>query len=212
MQQAEQLPRIFQANLARLFARVIQPALCDLPIHPEIVTGIAPTMDVFLDRCAQEVDNYTANEANKVYALVLVSLFERQFRMWATLSLVQEPTVNAEREPFLKLFDIVTSSAAVNLGRTSLRQTIKEAFEVSNVVRHGEGRALQRIQEIAPHLIDRSARTYIDLVAQDSPDSEWLHLDRQDVERYAAAAVQYWGLADRQAGSASASNFGLPAG
>jgi|SRR5665213_11922 len=212
MQQAEQLPRIFQANFARLFTRVIAPVLGGLTVHPELQTGLASTMDEYLDRCAQQVDNYTANEANKVYALVLVAMFERQFRLWAGLVLAQDPTINAKRDPFLKLFDMATTVATINLTKTSLRQTIEEVFEVGNVVRHGEGRALQRIQEIAPHLIDRSARTYIDLVAQDTPDSEWLHLGRHDIERYAGAGVQYWGLADKQPGSAMARDFGLPAG
>jgi len=212
MQQAEQLPRIFQANIARLFSRVIQPVLCDLTVHPELQTGLAPTMDVYLDRCAQQVDNYTANEANKVYALVLIALFERQFRLWAGLVIPPDAKIDTKREPFLRLFGTATTAAEVKIESTTLRTTIEEAFEVGNVVRHGEGRALLRIQDVAPHLIDRSARTYIDLVAQDTPDSEWLHLGRHDVERYAGAIVEYWGLADKQAAAAGASNFGLPAG
>lgn len=209
-QQVTQLPRIFQANLARLFTRVILPVLNGLPVHSALEIGLAPTMDAFLDRCAQQVDNYTANEANKVYTLVLIALFERQFRLWAELILANAPNINAKRDPFLKLFDAATVAAEIKLVDTALRQTIEEAFEVANVVRHGEGRALAKIKEIAPHLIDRSARTYIDLVAADTPDSEWLHLARTDVERYAGVTVQYWGLADKQWGSTTTINFGFP--
>jgi hypothetical protein len=76
MSQADQLPRIFQANAARLYERVIASAMESMPIHKTLLTGSAPTMDAFLDRCANQVDNYTANEANKIYALGRVDKFE----------------------------------------------------------------------------------------------------------------------------------------
>ncbi|WP_303522846.1 hypothetical protein, partial [Staphylococcus pasteuri_A] len=51
----DQLPRIFQANLARLFERVVQPAMEALPVHSSLESGEAATMDQFLVRAAAQV-------------------------------------------------------------------------------------------------------------------------------------------------------------
>lgn len=77
----DNLPRIFQANIDRLFQRVIYPGLQTLSIHAELRFGEASSMDEFLDRAKAQVDNYTANEGAKAYALVLAALFERQLRI-----------------------------------------------------------------------------------------------------------------------------------
>ena len=79
----DQLPRMFQANLGRLADRVILPGLQALPIHSLLETGVAPSLNAFLDRAAAQVDNYTANEAAKAYTLILAGLFERQLSLWA---------------------------------------------------------------------------------------------------------------------------------
>lgn len=39
--QNEQLPRVFQANLNRLFVRVIQPTMDALALHPALKRGEA---------------------------------------------------------------------------------------------------------------------------------------------------------------------------
>lgn len=50
----DQLPRIFQANLARLFDRVILPGLDALPVHPAFDQSDAATLNEALDRAAAE--------------------------------------------------------------------------------------------------------------------------------------------------------------
>lgn len=83
MQIKDQLPRIFQANVARLFERVVQPPKGALPVHSSLEGGEAATMDQFLDHAAAQVDNYTANEAAKAFTLTLAAIFERQLSIWA---------------------------------------------------------------------------------------------------------------------------------
>ena len=73
MNAKDQLPRVFQANADRFFQRVILATLDQLPMHRTLVVGEASTMDEFLDRCTAQVDNYTANEAAKAFALTLGS-------------------------------------------------------------------------------------------------------------------------------------------
>lgn len=41
------------------------------------------SMGEFLDRAGMRMDNHTANEANKVFVLVLAEIFERQLQLWA---------------------------------------------------------------------------------------------------------------------------------
>ena len=82
MNERDNLPRIFQANVDRLFQGVILPGLNALPIHAELRFGEAPSMEEFLERAKAQTDNYTACEGAKAYALTLAGLFERQLRIW----------------------------------------------------------------------------------------------------------------------------------
>lgn len=82
-QHKDQLPPIFQANIMRLFDRVILPGLQAQPTHPHLEHGEAATLDEFLDRAAAQVDNHTANEVAKAYTLTLAAIFERQLNLWA---------------------------------------------------------------------------------------------------------------------------------
>jgi hypothetical protein len=199
MSQAALLPRTFQANVARLYLRVIGPGLDALPVHPQVQTGVAPDRETFLDRAAGQVDNYTANEACKVFALVLVSLFERQLRLWAPHIL--DGQIIKENPNFRDVLHVLARQVPLDLATDGLQDTIIEAFEVGNVVRHGPGRALTWLQTHSPHLIDRSRHDYVDISMAVSPDSEWLRIRQQDVLRYAATMTRFWGLADHDLGA-----------
>ena len=193
----EQLPRIFQANIARLYQRVIQPCLEQLPVHDRLTTGEAPTLDAFLDRAAAQVDNYTANEANKVFALMLTAVFERQLRTWAPHILETGQQKDIVRMTIEPLFAAVTEARAIDLVQRGLGQTLAEAFLIANVVRHGDGRSSVALRAQAAHLWDQQG-DYIDLAPGPSPDSEMLRVRAADLLRYVRAMVRYWGLADRQ--------------
>ncbi len=121
LQAAPLLPRAFQANTARLYIRVIGPALTALPVHSQIQTGHAPDQETFLDRAVGQVDNYTANEACKVFALMLVSLFERQLRLWAP-HVLEERTI--KDTPGLRdLLYAIANNASLDMTTNSLRET-----------------------------------------------------------------------------------------
>jgi hypothetical protein len=143
------------------------------------------------------VDNYTANEANKVYALVLIALFERYLRLWAG-QLFAGTDINTKRGDLMPLVDAVAAKGGIDLKTQDLRATLQEALLVGNVVRHGGGTSLDKIKQIAGHLIDRSNRDYVDLIDQQTPDSEWLRVRPQDIERYICGMIRFWGLADKQ--------------
>ena len=197
MADASQLPRSFQANIARLYERVLAPVLLSLPVHERLEMGVTDSYEVFLGRCEAQVDNYTANEANKVYILVLIALFERQLRIWSAAVFGAAPPVDPQKERFLKLLDTVSERAGVDIIAAGLRDTLEKAFEIGNVVRHGDGRASVRLKEIAPLLFDRSGQQYVDLLPPVPTDSEWMRILPDDVKSIADAIIRYWELADR---------------
>jgi hypothetical protein len=141
---------------------------------------------------------------------VLIALFERQLRLWAGLILSGTPKLDTKKVVFLDLVKATAKHASINLDTCNLAATIEEAFEVGNVVRHGEGRALDKLRNLAPHLIDRSSQDYIDLLTPTSPDSEWVRIHPVDVKRYATAIVRFWGLADRLPGAVTDMAFTVP--
>jgi hypothetical protein len=62
MSEPDYLPRIFQANVDRLYQHVILPGLNALPIHAELRFGEALSMDASLARAKAQTDNYTATK------------------------------------------------------------------------------------------------------------------------------------------------------
>jgi hypothetical protein len=191
-----QLPRIFQANLARLFERVIQPAMEALPVHSSLEGGEAATMDQFLDRAAAQVDNYTANEAAKAFTLTLAAIFERQLSIWARAVHLDGATDMPKSRGFQDFLALCAEQAGIDVGQGKLGADLTEMFMVANVVRHGEGSSCEKLKAIAPALWDDAANDYHDLLAGPPIPSEHLRIRTGDLVRYIRATTRFWGLAD----------------
>lgn len=196
MQIKDQLPRIFQANLARLFERVIQPAMEALPVHSSLESGEAATMDQFLDRAAAQVDNYTANEAAKAFTLTLAATFERQLSIWARAVHRDDATDMPKARSFRDFLAICAELAGIEVEQGALGADLTEMFVVANVVRHGEGSSCEELKTIAPALWDEAADDYHDLLAGPPIASEHLRIRAGDLVRYIRATTLFWGLAD----------------
>ena len=196
MQTSDQLPRIFQANLARLFERVIQPAMHALPVHASFECGEAATMEQFLDRAAAQVDNYTANEAAKAFTLTLAAIFERQLSIWARAVCRDNAVDMPKSRGFQDFLELCTKHADIDLAQGELGADLTEMFIVANVVRHGEGSSCEKLKAIAPVLWDDAANDYHDLLAGPRIASEHLRIRTRDLVRYIRATTRFWGLAD----------------
>ncbi len=196
MQIKDQLPRIFQANLARLFERVVQPAMQVLPVHSSLEGGEAATMDQFLDRAAAQVDNYTANEAAKAFTLTLAAIFERQLSIWARSIHLDSATDMPKLRGFQDFLALCAERAEIDVGQGELGADLTEMFLVANVVRHGEGSSCEKLKTIAPALWDDAANDYHDLLAGPSIPSEHLRIRAGDLVRYIRATTRFWGLTD----------------
>lgn len=189
----EQLPRIFQANLARLYGRVIQPAIDGLVLHPVLERGEASSMDEFLDRAAAQVDNYTANEAVKSFVLTLAGVFERQLSIWTrAMGLIDAAKLRGFQEQLLACAKL----ASIDLAIDDLGAELIEMFTVANVVRHGEGPSCERLRAIAPALWSDTAGDYIDLLPGPLLPSESLRIRSNELVRYIRATTRFWGRAD----------------
>ncbi|MFC5374817.1 hypothetical protein ACFPIF_19840 [Brevundimonas faecalis] len=187
-----QLPRIFQANLARLFERVILTGMNALTVHEHLEYGEAATLEQFLDRAAAQVDNYTANEAAKAYTLTLAAVFERQMSVWARALQADF----AGTRSFEALLKGCAGQAGIELAQDSLGADLMQMFTAANVVRHGDGPACQKLQTQAPELWDSDALDYFDLLPGAPVVSEQLRIRKPDLVRYIKAATRFWGLAD----------------
>jgi len=180
----DQLPRLFQANLDRLFVRVIEPALGALPRHDH------------LDRAARQVDNHMANEAAKAFTLTIAAIFERQLSIWARLV---DPEIN-NRGSTPRYADLLATCArhgGVDLARDELGDTLERLLVVANVVRHGEGKACDKLKRDHPALWDDQASDYVDLMPGPPLASEHIRIREDDVARFIEATTRFWGRADR---------------
>jgi hypothetical protein len=198
---SDNLPRIFQANIDRLFHRVILPGLQALPIHAELHYGETSSMDEFLDRAKEQTDNYTANEGAKAYTLVLAGLFERQVRIWARSRGINAGQKNAGREPFREFILECAKVASVDLGERKLGHNIVEMFLVANAFRHGDGNSVDDLRKHSPDLWTYKRSRYVDLLPPNPDASEKLLIQPDDVVRYAGACGRFWGRADKLVGA-----------
>jgi hypothetical protein len=202
MNEPDNFPRVFQANVDRFFQRIIQPGLNALPVHAELRFGETSSMDEFLDWAAAQVDNHTANEAAKAYALILAGLFERQLRIWARIRRTNPLSDEAlAKMGFRPLLDDCAREASVDLADKGLGHLLSEMFLVANVFRHGDGRSVVDLRSHSPALWNYSQSRYVDLLPPNMTDSEKLLLQAADVTRYAAACFRFWGRADKLGGA-----------
>ena len=190
MNTADQLPRAFQANVGRFYKRVILATLDQLRTHDTLVVGQADTMDEFLDRCAAQVDNHTANEAAKAFVLTLDGMFERQLSRLARARGVKVK----DRDGFLKDCALI---ASIDLSASGMASDLTELHLVANTVRHGEGWSCLELKAIAPQLWDNSSQDYYDLAPGPVPASDELRIQADDLRRYVRAIVRFWGHVDR---------------
>ncbi|MCP1213782.1 hypothetical protein [Acetobacter okinawensis] len=191
-----QLPRVFQANLARLYDRMIHPVMDSMPYHGDLETGETACLDQFLDRTKAMVDNYTLNEAAKAFVLTLAGVFERQLSIWAR-SIQDAGLADMTRlRGYESLLGGCAKIAGIDLACDGLGNELTQMFVVANVVRHGEGQSCNRLRALAPQLWDDAATDYYDLLPGTPAASEHLRIRPRDLIRYIKATTRFWGLAD----------------
>ncbi|QDX28295.1 hypothetical protein FPZ54_14060 [Sphingomonas suaedae] len=168
---------------------MVVPVLEQLPMHDPLVSGQASSMDELLNRCSEQVDNHTAFEAARAFALTMDGLFERQLCRWAH-------THGKKASSMETALPTCAGIASFDLATAGLVDDLKELHLVANVVRHGEGRSCKELQVLAPQLWDEEASDYHDLAPGAAPASDLLRISGEDLSRYARAIIRFWGHAD----------------
>jgi len=171
---ADQLPRVFQANLARLLDRIILPGLDALAVHSRLERG----------------------EAAKAYVLTLAAVFERQMSVWARACQTEGRGDFSRTRGFEALLAGCAVQAGIDLERDRLGSDLSQMFLVANVMRHGDGRSCETLRAASPEFWEADAPDYLDLLPGEAVVSEHLRMRKNDLIRYIRATIRFWGLAD----------------
>jgi hypothetical protein len=147
----DHLPRVFQANIDRLYTRVVRAALNVLPTHADALIGEPSPEAELLEQLAMQVDNHTAEEARRAFALGLAASFEQQLRLWGRMVLPQAEVGLVAKCEIDRLVNRVVEVRGLQAA-PDVRAAIAEMDLVANVVRHGDGRACDALRKVAPHL------------------------------------------------------------
>lgn len=134
-------PRHFQADLDRLYRRVIVPALVELPADAPLRT-IFPvgTLDGFLERAEHETNGLLAKEVRRGFVLMIAAVFERQL-------VACTPSGGSKSPTFNKRLQRVATHYNINLEDRDLGKTIGHLHLIANVARHGDGRSLAQLRD-----------------------------------------------------------------
>lgn len=196
-------PRTYQADLHRLHATVIRPALAAMPLlEPDPVEG-GQTYEDRLDRLADHVTICTAMEVRKAFVLALAGVFERQLRTWAA---ERHADCDGKTIEFVRLSKLVAFVDRVEVADPkAVEQAVilEQMHMTANTVRHGDGPAARDLRIAAPHLwVSRSNASRPE--GGQTPD---LWIEDATIETYIAATIRFWGVQDREFG-AVLSEFG----
>lgn len=177
-----------QADIDRLYVRVIQPALAEFAPAGDVV-GQATDIDEYLEGARINTHNSLCHELRRTFALILGALFERQLRYWLAEKLPTEKNhVEKVNWPgLIKLLDRIDSSISVHVVMTDL----ENLWSVSNAVRHDNGPSADNLLQEAPKLWDQTRmrpNMKRDLVGN-------MRIDDAQLERYAKAVMKFWHLA-----------------
>lgn len=196
------LPRVFQADLHRLYTRVILPALGSLPLYDDVKTGgVAASMDQLLDNAEKSTSNLLAFEARRCFALTLAGVFERQLRIWMRSHLHEAEKAGVATRQFQPLLEEAGVRHGLDVETKKVGQAIEELYLLANAVRHGDGPSVGKLRGNAPHLWQYPTVGHAAQSEEQAILSEGIQVADADFVRYMRAVTRFWGLADREFGA-----------
>lgn len=177
-----------QADIHRLYVRVIQPALIEFVPATDVVEEAA-NIDEYLEGARINTHNSLCHELRRTFALILGALFERQLRSWLTEKLPTDKKYveKANWPQLIELLNRLDDSIRTNVVMTDL----EILWLVSNAVRHGNGPSADKLLKQTPQFWDQTEM---------APNIEHdiagnMRLDDAQLERYAKAVMKFWHLA-----------------
>jgi hypothetical protein len=184
MNNLDLLPRVFQADIGRLYERVIRPALSELQPDKEGEHGQFVSFDSFLDAAEKMTSNLLAYEVRRCYSLVMAAVLERQLRI------AKKYRASEKKSSEMSFDELLQSTAEVYCVKDNICcNVLRELHGVANAIRHGEGRAVSVLREQVPGL-------WPDAVVERNVEDIQITNDR--LISYFSAMIRFWGLADKQ--------------
>ncbi len=177
-----------QADIHRLYVKVIQPALAEFVPTADIV-GETTDIDQFLEHARINTHNLLCHELRRTLALVLGALFERQLRFWLSekMPAKKENVENARWPQLVELVNSVDGSITTNPVMTDL----ENLHLVANAVRHGNGPSAKSLLQKKPDFWSQTGKkphVRSDLIGN-------MRIDDAQLEKYAKAVMRFWHLA-----------------
>ena len=179
-----------QADIQRLYVKVIQPALAEFaPTVDFDIVGETTDIDQFLEHARINTHNVLCHELRRTFALVLGALFERQLRFWLSekMPTKKETVENADWPQLVSLANCVDGSISTNPVMTDL----ENLHLVANAVRHGNGPSAESLLRKRP---DFWSQTGKEPHVKSDPIGKMRIHDAQ-LELYARAVMRFWHLA-----------------
>lgn len=178
---------VAQADMHRLYIKVIQPALVEFAPGNDLVGLQTNDLETFLEAARQNTHNALCYEMRRAFALTIGALFERQLRCWLSEKM---PSAASEIEkgtwPRLVLW---TKTA---LGTASIPELVdlETLWSVSNAVRHGNGRAASELLKSAPMLwnwtvSEPALKWKSDLVGN-------MRISDRELKNFVIAVLRFW--------------------
>jgi hypothetical protein len=185
---SDQLALIAQADLDRLVRRVLHPVLVDLQPMEVVGAGAVGPVDenTFFESARAVTHNALCQEARKAFALTVGAVFERHIRVWLSHAAPLRTNEIQTARGLSELIRLTKEVKLVDVTALPFVPDLEELWEVVNALRHGEGRATNKLAAIAPSL-------FPDPVFP--PDNRFtpVVISDADFERYYCATMNFWG-------------------
>lgn len=178
-----------QADISRLYAKVIQPALVEFALEGLNVVEEGKNMEEFLESAQIHTHNSLCHELRRTFALVIGALFERQLRFWLSekLPTKKKDVEKAKWPELIKLVKCVDSSITTN----ALMKDLENLWLIANAVRHGSGPSTESLLKKKPTLWRQTGtRPH---AKRDLVDN--MCIDDAQIEDYTKAVMKFWHLA-----------------
>jgi hypothetical protein len=179
-----------QADIHRLYVKVIQPALAEFAPTVDVdIVGETTDIDQFLEHARINTHNSLCHELRRTFALILGALFERQLRFWLSEKMpAKKKNVETAKWPkLIKLVNCVDRSVTTNPVITDL----EDLWLVANAVRHGNGRSAETLLQKKPDFwsqTEKEPHVKRDLIGK-------MRINDAQLELYARAIMRFWHLA-----------------
>lgn len=175
--------------MRELRTRVVAPVLDRLQPIPSALVGGPKGYLVQIAR--DNGHNALCYEARLNFALTVGATFERNLRLWLSLSStdLRSKIERADRQALILLIEKLKGSARAAMAASP---DLIELWELVSTARHGDGPSTKRLKSINPNLWSHQSATTQNHYAAAGLRAYSLRVQDGDLDRYFGATVGFW--------------------